>query len=188
MSKDCIRHHGQHIESYLYGCPTCGAPVCCKKCCEEVNAHWNVSELKKQVDCGAVVGETWTGTDEQIDRNIRANSGVDWKDSNTVSEEENMIYLPPLDISAPVPEGMKEAVRFFEAPDLKEKRIEMILSDAFGAPFDDTDQRMADAKWGALACIRIDRERIWNNLYAQPYNDTPVGAERARKVIFEEEE
>jgi len=36
--------------------------------------------------------------------------------------------------------------------------------------------------------VKADRERIWNNLYAQPYNDTPVGAERARKVIFEEEE
>jgi hypothetical protein len=202
-----------------------------------------MSDDKKQGDYGAVVGETWTGTDEQIDRNIRANSGADWhmsKEINrhvnspktmavspefysaieaqvsekkicpmchdtlsksnpeffcgecdgegVVSKDENMIYLPPLDISAPVPEGMKKAVRFFAELDLKEKRIEMILSDAFGAPFDDTDQRMADAKWGALACIRIDRERIWNNLYAQPYNDTPVGAERARKVIFEEEE
>jgi len=38
------------VTNYRFGCPQCGAPVCCKRCCDE-----NTAYMKKTCMCGNTI-------------------------------------------------------------------------------------------------------------------------------------
>lgn len=42
-------HCGSRVSSYPMGCPGCGAPECCQRCCDEQNKNDRIAALESRV-------------------------------------------------------------------------------------------------------------------------------------------